>query len=106
RQMPISQMPGQACKLGRHAMSDFDNDLGGGPDPEPGSISELQPISIRHRNRLGKIEEDIFALIRPQANAAAVARVEIEGHRADCVFPGPMTGGTMNRSARHRHLST
>jgi hypothetical protein len=106
RQMPIPQMPGQARQLGGRFMSDFDNDLRGSPNPQPRSISELQPISIRHRNCLGEIEEDIFALIRRQTNAAAVARVKIESHCADGAFPGPMTGGTMNRSAMHRHLST
>jgi hypothetical protein len=106
RQMPISQMPGQPRQLGRRFMSDFDHDLRGSPNPQPRSVSELQPISIRHRNCLGKIEEHIFALIRRQANAAAVPRIEIESHYVDGTFLRPMTGGTMNRSAMHRHLST
>jgi hypothetical protein len=38
----------------------------------------LQAISIGHRNRLRKIQKDIFALIRCQANATAMARVKIE----------------------------
>jgi hypothetical protein len=38
----------------------------------------LQAISIGHRNRLRKIQKDIFALIRCQANATAMAPVKIE----------------------------
>jgi len=38
----------------------------------------LQTISISHGNRLGQVEQDIFALIPHQANAASMARVKIE----------------------------
>ena len=65
----------------------------------------LQAISIGHRDRFRKVEEDIFALIRRQANAAAVARVEIERETACRPFNRPIPGGAMNRSAMHRHVS-
>jgi len=38
----------------------------------------LQRIAIRHCNCFREVEKDIFALIGRQANAAAMARVEIE----------------------------
>jgi hypothetical protein len=38
----------------------------------------LQAISIGHCNRLREIQEDIFALIRGQANATTMTRVKIE----------------------------
>jgi hypothetical protein len=38
----------------------------------------LQAISISHCNRLRKVEKDVFALIRSQANATAMARIKIE----------------------------
>jgi hypothetical protein len=55
----------------------------------------LQAISIGHRYRFRKIEKDIFALIRNQANAAPMARVEIESERACGLFFRPMSGGAM-----------
>jgi hypothetical protein len=56
----------------------------------------LQAISIGHRNCFRKIEKDIFKLIRSQANAAAMARVEIESESARRLFVRPMPGGAMN----------
>jgi hypothetical protein len=56
----------------------------------------LQAVSIGHRNRFGKVEKNMFALIHSQANAAAVARVKIESDRACRVLLRPMPGGAMN----------
>jgi hypothetical protein len=96
RQMPISQMPGKARKLIRIFMPDFDNGLRRGLNREPPPIFKLQAISVGHRDRLRKVEKDIFALIRSQANAAAVARVEIESEGACRLFLRPKPGGSMN----------
>jgi hypothetical protein len=56
----------------------------------------LQTISVGHRNRFGKIEEDIFSMVCSQANAATMARVKIESERACRLFLRPMPGGAMN----------
>jgi hypothetical protein len=56
----------------------------------------LQAISIGHCDRLRKVEKDIFALIRSQANATAMARVEIERETACRHFARPVPGGAMN----------
>jgi hypothetical protein len=95
-QMPISQMPRKAHELIGVFMSDFDNTLRSGFDLQQPAIIKLQAIAIGHRNRLQKIEKDIFALIRSQANAAAMARVKIERDRARRLFLRPMPGGAMN----------
>jgi hypothetical protein len=99
RQMPISQMPREAGKLVGVFVLDFDNELRCSLHLEPPTIFQLQAISISHGNRLGKVEQDIFALIPSQANAASMARVKIESKRACCVFCRPMPSGLMNRSA-------
>jgi hypothetical protein len=96
RQMPISQMPGKAHKLIRIFMPDFDNGLRSGLNREPPPIFKLQAISVGHRDRFRKVEKDIFALIRSQANAAAMARVEIESESACRLLPRPQPGGSMN----------
>jgi hypothetical protein len=96
RQMPVSQMPGKAHELIGILVPDFDNRLRSGPHLEQSSIVKLQGVSIGHRNRFRKIEKDVFALVRGQANAAAMARVEIERERAGRAFPGPMPGRPMN----------
>jgi hypothetical protein len=116
RQMPISQMPRKARQLIGIFMSDFDNELRCRLNLEPSTIFKLQAISISHGNRLGEIEQDIFALIPSQANAASMARVKIESERSCCVFRRPIPGGSMNGSAMsgitvngsvmHGHLST
>jgi hypothetical protein len=77
RQMPISQMPGKAYKLIGILMTCFDDALKSGLDLEPPSVVQLQAVSIGHRNRFWKVEEDIFAVISGQANAAAVTGVEV-----------------------------
>jgi hypothetical protein len=106
RQMPISQMPGKAHKLIRIFMPDFDNGLRRGLNREPPPIFKLKAISVGHRDRFRKIEKDIFTLIRSQANAAAMARIKIESKSACRLFLRPKPGGSMNRSAMHRHIST
>jgi hypothetical protein len=63
RQMTISQMPGQACKLMRIFVPDFDNSFGGSLNSEPSPIFQLQAVSIGHGNRFAEIEKDILALI-------------------------------------------
>jgi len=76
--MPISKMPRKARQLIGIFMSNFDNELRRSLNLEPSTIFKLQAISIRHGNRLGKVEQDIFALIPSQTNAASMARVKIE----------------------------
>ncbi len=87
-------------------MPDFDHQLRRGLNLEPPPIFKLQAISIDHRHRSRKVEKDILALIRRQANAAAMARVKIERERARRLLPRPMPGGAMNGSAMQRHIST
>jgi hypothetical protein len=99
RQMPISQMPREASKVVGVFMPDFNNVLRRSLNLEPSTVFELQTISISHGNRLGKIEQDIFALIPNQANSASMARVEIESERSDSFFRRPISGESMNRSA-------
>ena len=95
RQMPISQMPGKAHKLIRIFMPDFDNRLGSGFDHEPSAIFELQAVAIGHWDRFRKVEKDIFALIRSQANATPMARVKIKSESARRLFLRPKAGGAM-----------
>jgi hypothetical protein len=96
RQMPISQMPGKAHKLIGIFMPDFDNKLSSGLNLQQPPIVKLQAISIGHRNCFRKVEKDIFALIGSQANAAAMARIEIESDRTSRPFLRPVSGGAMN----------
>ncbi len=96
RHMTISQMPSQAHKLMGILMPDFDHQLRSGLNLEPPPVFKLQAISINHRHRFRKVEKDILALIRRQANAAAMAGVKIERERARCLFLRPMPGGAMN----------
>ena len=96
RQMPISQMPGKAHKLTGIFMPDFDNKLSSGLNLQQPPIVKLQAISIGHRNCFREVEKDIFALIGSQANAAAMARIEIESDRASRLFLRPVSGGAMN----------
>jgi hypothetical protein len=96
RQMPISQMPSKAHKLIRIFMPDFDKGLCSGLNLEPPPILKLQAISVGHRDRFRKVEKDIFALIRSQANAAPMASVKIESESACRLFLRPQPGGSMN----------
>ena len=96
RQMPISQVPGKTRKLTGILMPDFDNELDSSLNLQQPSIVKLQAISVGHGNRLRKVEKDIFALVRGQANATAMARVEIEGDASCRLFLRPMPGCAMN----------
>jgi hypothetical protein len=92
-------MPREARQLIGIFMSNFDNELRCSLNLEPPTIFKLQAVSISHGNRLGKVEQDIFALIASQAKAAAMARVKIESERSCCVLRWPIPGGSINRSA-------
>src|SRR5262245_26484440 len=104
--MPISQMPGEAQELAQILVPDLDDRLRGGFDLQQPPVFELQGIPIGHSNRFGKIEKDIFALIADQANAAAMAAIEIEREGACRSFLRPMSGRAMNGSVMHNPLST
>jgi len=105
-QMPVSQMPGKADKLIRIPMPDFDDRLRSRLNLEPSPIFKSEAIAIRHRNRFREVEEDVFTLIRGQANAAAIACIIIEGKSA-CRFPlRPKAGAAMKQREVHRHVST
>jgi hypothetical protein len=106
RQMPISQMPGKTHKLIGILVTCFDNKLGSGLNLEPPPVVELQAISIGHCNRFRKVEKDIFALIRSQANAAAMARVKVESESTCRLFLRPVPGEAMDGSAVDGHIST
>jgi hypothetical protein len=96
RQMPIPQVPGKTRKLSGILMPNFDKQLGSSLNLQQPPIVQLQAISVGHGNRLRKIEKDIFALVRGQANATAMARVEIESDGACRRFVRPIPGGAMN----------
>jgi hypothetical protein len=104
--MPISQMPGEAHELVGIFMPDFDDKLRSGIDLQQPPVFKLQGISIAHCNRSRKIEKDIFALIRGQANAAAMTGIEIEREGASRSFLRPMSGAAMNYSVMHCRLNT
>jgi hypothetical protein len=106
RQMPVSQMPSKTHHLIRIFMPDFDNVFGGGLDPEPPPILELQAVSVGHRNRFREVEKDIFALIRSETNAATMARFKVQSESTRRRFLGPVPGGAMNGSTVDGHIST
>jgi hypothetical protein len=101
RQMPVSEVPSKTHKLAWIFVPNFDNVLRCGLNHQPPPIVKLQAISMSHCNGFRKIEKDIFALVRSQANAAAMARVKIKRQSACNVFLRPMAGWAMNRSGMH-----
>ena len=100
-QMPVSKMPGDAQQLMGIFMTDLDDRFGGSFDPQPGSVVKLQSIAIGHRDCFRKIEKDVFSVVRREANAAAMARVEIKCETADGLFCRPVSSGAMNGSVVH-----
>ena len=103
RQVPVSQMPRKAQKLMGIFVSDFHNRLRSSLNLQPPPVFQLQAIAIGHRNGLRKVKQDIFSLVRSQANTSAVARIEIERQSACRFFFRPMPGGAMNGSIAHCH---
>jgi hypothetical protein len=103
RQVPVSQMPRKAHELMGIFVSDFHNQLGSSLNLQPPPVFQLQAIAIGHRNGLRKVKQDIFAMIRSQANTAAMARVEIESESACRFFLRPTPGRAMNGSIAHCH---
>ena len=98
-QVPIPQMPGKTCQLLGISMADLDHRLRSRLYVEPSPVLQPQPVSVGHRNRLGQIEEDLFALIRYQTDTPAVTLIEVksDGSRSFVLWPAP--GGPMNRRA-------
>jgi hypothetical protein len=78
RQMPIPKMPGNTHQLTWIVVADFNDEFQSGLDLQPSPIVQLQAIAVSHCNRCWQIEEDLFALVRSQANAATMAGVEVE----------------------------
>src|SRR5262249_55387543 len=99
-------MPSQAHKLTRILVPDFDDVLRSCLDPQPLSIFKLQAVAMSHGHRFRKVEKDFVAFIRGQANAAAMALIEIERNGANCFLLRPIASRAMNQGAMRRHIST
>src|SRR5262249_48969815 len=63
REMAVDEVPRESRELTRLRMGDVDDGLGRRPDEEPGSIVELQPVSIGHGDRVREVEQHLVALI-------------------------------------------
>src|SRR5215472_4353988 len=100
-QMPVAQVPGKAHQLYWIFMPDFDNVLGSGLDLQPPSIVQPQPVPVRQGNCLGKVQKDIFSVVRHETNSPAVTCVEIKGESADGLLFRPVSSGAMDGSALH-----
>jgi hypothetical protein len=96
RHMSISQMPGKPHQLAGISMPDFNDKLRCRLNLQPSAIVKLQTVAIGHCNRFWKIDQDIFALICGEANAAPVARVEVESESARRLFCWPLSQRVMN----------
>jgi hypothetical protein len=103
RQVPVSQMPRKAHELMGIFVPDFHNRLRSSLNLQPPAIFQLQAIAICHRHGLRKVKQDIFAMIRSEANAAAMACVKIECQSACLFVLRPVPGGAMNGSIAHCH---
>ena len=96
RQMPIAQMPSKSRELMGISMRDLNDKLQRRLNCQPSAIVKLQAVAVGHRNRLWEVDQDIFPIIRGEANAAAVARVEVESESARRLFIRPLPQGLMN----------
>jgi hypothetical protein len=95
-QMPITQVPPQAGELPGIRMPDFDERLLGRANFQPPAVLELQAIAIRHCNGLRKIEQNIVAFVRREANPPAVALFEIESENSYRCVRGPFAVRSVN----------
>lgn len=99
RQMTVSQMPGKTRQLPGVRVPDLDNRLRCRLYFEPSPVFQLQPVTIRHGNRLRQMEEDLFALIRHQTDAPAVTLLEIESDGSCGLMRRPAPAGSMSGRA-------
>ena len=106
REMPISRVPGNTRELMWIPVPDLHNNFRSGLNLQQPAVVELQGISISHGHRFWKFEKDIFALIRSEANAAAMACIEIKRDDACRLLLRPLPCGAMNRSAVHHRINT
>src|SRR5262245_2486747 len=97
-EMAISKMPGESHQLIAVLVPDFHEGLGGGSDPEPGPVVELQSVAVGHGDRLRQIKQDVLAVVCRKANAASMTRVEIESESAGGPFFRPVSSEAMNKS--------
>jgi hypothetical protein len=99
RQMPVPEMPGKTRQLPGVCMPDLYNRLRGRLYFEPSPVLQLQPVTIGHGNGLQQIEEDLFALIRDQADTPTVTLFEIESDGSPGFMLRPASAGSMNGRA-------
>jgi hypothetical protein len=77
-------------------MPNFNDRFRSGVDFQESPVFKLQGITIGHGNRLWKVDKDIFALIRNQADATAMACIKFKREGACGAFVRPMSGRSMN----------
>jgi len=99
-------MPSQAHELIEILMPDFDDLFRSCLNPQPPPVFKLQAVAMSHGHRFRKIEKDFIAFVRGQANATAMALIEIESDGADRLLPRPIASRAMNQGVMRRHVST
>jgi hypothetical protein len=97
--MTVSQMPGKTRQLPGVCVPHLYNRLRCRLYFEPSPVFQLQPVTVRHGNRLRQMEEDLFALIRHQTDAPAVTLLEIEGDGSCGLVRRPAPAGSMSGCA-------
>src|SRR4029077_8586957 len=105
-QVPVPQMPGEAYQLNGIDMPDLDCRLGRGLHRGPAPVLEVQPIAVGHGNGLGKIEENLLAVIGAQPSTPAVTVIKIECQGSRCLASPPTPGGSVNGRPAEQHSNT
>ena len=93
REVAVAEVPGDADELGVGMGVDFGERFGAGADADELAAVGLQGVAVAQAVGLGEIQQKVVAGGGLQADAAAVAAVEIDEDFGGGLFGGPGAGG-------------
>ena len=93
REVAVAEVPGDADQLGVGMGVDFGQGFGAGADADDFAVIGLQAVAVAQAVGLGEVEQEVLPGGGLQADAAAVAAVEIDEDFAGGGFEGPGAGG-------------
>jgi hypothetical protein len=99
RQMPVAEMPRDSHKLAIVMRVNLQQRFRTRPNPDNPAILQREPVTIPQAHGLRKIDQQVFAALGSQDNAAAMTAIEVDQHLIDWAGPG---AGRHDRQSAHQ----
>lgn len=103
RNVPVAEVPSQTQEQERVRGGDLDQWFGRGLDRDPLAFRGRQSVTVGHGDRPLQVQQRLASIVESKTDPAAMARVEVQGHRAFRVGDRPMPVRAVNFEPKHQN---